>query len=256
MAGLILLDPSSDLLFFLQQEDDAMFPHSAFAYSSQPMEVTSKGEVAVWVRDNLADDSKKEACYVGLKNESATRYMHPLLQTLYHIPCFRKAVYQITTMNDMPSEIPRIMQSLFYKLQYSNYIVGTRSLDYSFLGGTRGVGSMRLDALGLSSELFRILEDKLKETNMKGTIQQLFEGHYMDYKSTRKESFVGLQLDVKGCRDVHASFNKYVEGDNENSPVQHGHRVRCYLFIVNGEQYSNVGASQALNSQITEASML
>lgn len=106
---------------------------------------------------------------------------------------------------------------------------------------------------------------------MEGTIQQLFEGHHMnyiecinvDYKSTRKESFYGiyfyfvlshllnfclyqkcltgcacnvadLQLDVKGCRDVYASFDKYVEvepleGDNKYHAEDHGLQVRmCF----------------------------
>lgn len=104
-------------------------------------------------------------------------------------------------------------------------------------------------------------------TVVEGTIQQLFEGHHMnyiecinvDYKSTRKESFYGmhlrfcrldciicgrfvaytchyaylvidLQLDVKGCRDVYASFDKYVEverleGDNKYHAEIHGLQV-------------------------------
>lgn len=42
--------------------------------------------------------------------------------------------------------------------------------------------------------------------------------------------FADLQLDVKGCRDVYASFDKYVEverleGDNKYHAEEHGLQV-------------------------------
>lgn len=50
-----------------------------------------EAEVAVRrVVDYWTYDSKKETGYVGLKNQGATCYMNSLLQTLYHIPYFRK----------------------------------------------------------------------------------------------------------------------------------------------------------------------
>ncbi|MCL7026313.1 hypothetical protein MKW94_009773, partial [Papaver nudicaule] len=42
------------------------------------------------VVDYWSYDSKKETGFVGLKNQGATCYMNSLLQTLYHIPYFRK----------------------------------------------------------------------------------------------------------------------------------------------------------------------
>jgi ubiquitin carboxyl-terminal hydrolase 7 len=47
-------------------------------------------------------------------------------------------------------------------------------------------------------------------------INELFEGHTsnylecvnVDYKSSRRESFMDLQLDVKGCPNIYASFDK------------------------------------------------
>ncbi|KAI3992837.1 hypothetical protein MKX01_029424 [Papaver californicum] len=167
-------------------------------------------------------DSRKETGYVGLENQGATCYMNSLLQTLYHIPYFRKAVYDMpTTENDLVAgnSIPLALQTLFYKLQYSK--------DSSF---------MQHDVQELNRVLCEKLEDKMKGTAVEGTIQRLFEGHHMnyiecinvDYKSTRKESFYDLQLDVKGCRDVYFSFDKYVEverleGDNKyHADQQHG----------------------------------
>uniref|UniRef100_A0A8R7TGR9 Ubiquitin carboxyl-terminal hydrolase n=1 Tax=Triticum urartu TaxID=4572 RepID=A0A8R7TGR9_TRIUA len=196
-----------------------------------------EAEVAVCkVVDYWSYDSKKETGYVGLKNQGATCYMNSLLQTLYHIPYFRKAVYHMpTTENDMPSgSIPLALQSLFYKLQYNDSSVSTKELTKSF-GWDMHDSFMQHDVQELNRVLSEKLEDKMKGTVVEGTIQQLFEGHHMnyiecinvDFKSTRKESFYDLQLDVKGCQDVYASFDKYVEverleGDNKYHAEQHG----------------------------------
>ncbi|KAK8918564.1 Ubiquitin carboxyl-terminal hydrolase 13 [Platanthera zijinensis] len=188
------------------------------------------------VLDQWNYDSKKETGYVGLKNQGATCYMNSLLQTLYHIPYFRKAVYHMpTTENDIPStSIPLALQSLFYKLQYSASSVSTKELTKSF-GWDTYDSFMQHDVQELNRVLCEKLEDKMKGTVVEGSIQQLFEGHHMnfiecinvDYKSSRKESFYDLQLDVKGCKDVYASFDKYVEverleGDNKYHAEQYG----------------------------------
>ncbi|KAM0850081.1 hypothetical protein ACQ4PT_053319 [Festuca glaucescens] len=157
-----------------------------------------EAEVAVCkVVDYWSYDSKKETGFVGLKNQGATCYMNSLLQTLYHIPYFRKAVYHMpTTENDMPAgSIPLALQSLFYKLQYNDSSVSTKELTKSF-GWDMHDSFMQHDVQELNRVLSEKLEDKMK-------------------------------LDVKGCQDVYASFDKYVEverleGDNKYHAEQHG----------------------------------
>ncbi|AQK58394.1 ubiquitin carboxyl-terminal hydrolase 13 isoform X10 [Zea mays] len=199
--------------------------------------VVVEAEVAVRrIVDYWTYDSKKETGYVGLKNQGATCYMNSLLQTLYHIPYFRKAVYHMpTTENDIPSgSIPLALQSLFYKLQYSDSSVATKELTKSF-GWDTYDSFMQHDVQELNRVLSEKLEDKMKGTVVEGTIEQLFEGHHINYiecinvehKSNRKESFYDLQLDVKGCRDIYSSFDKYVEverleGDNKYHAENHG----------------------------------
>ena len=55
----------------------------------------------------------------------------------------------------------------------------------------------------------------------------------VDYKSTRRESFMDLQLDVKGCANIYNSFDKYCEvevmdGQNQYQTDEHGMQVSCY----------------------------
>lgn len=55
----------------------------------------------------------------------------------------------------------------------------------------------------------------------------------MEYKSTRKESYMDLQLDVKGCKNVYDSFVKYTEVeklDGQNQYKAEGHGLQVVLL--------------------------
>ncbi|KAL0389918.1 UNVERIFIED_CONTAM: Ubiquitin carboxyl-terminal hydrolase 12 [Sesamum calycinum] len=150
-------------------------------------------------------------------------------------PYFRKVVYMPTSVNDEPStSMPMALQSLFYKLQHIERSVATKDLTKSFGWDTQDA-FLQHDVQEFNRVLCEKLEEKMKRTIVEGAIQHLFEGHQknyiecinVDYKSSRLESFYDLQLDVKGCHDVYASFDKYVaiehlDGDNKYHAGQYG----------------------------------
>lgn len=74
-------------------------------------------------------------------------------QAVYHMP---------TTENDVPSNsIPLALQSLFYKIQYSDTSVATKDLTKSF-GWDSHESFMQHDVQELNRVLCEKLEDKMK----------------------------------------------------------------------------------------------
>lgn len=192
--------------------------------------VILKVDVRVERDERYNFDTRKETGAVGLKNQGATCYMNSLLQYLYHLPFFRTAVYHMPTMeNDEASKsLPLALQSLFYKLQYSKTHVSTKDLTKSFGWGTYDA-FMQHDVQELNRVLCEKLEEKMKGTKVERVITELFEGHtinfieciHVDYKSSRKESFMDLQLDVKNCKNVYDSFERYCEVEMMDGPNQY-----------------------------------
>ena len=131
-----------------------------------------------------------------------------------------QAVYElpISSADDRKDSIALALQSLFYKLQVGHTAASTTRLTQSF-GWDSAESFLQHDVQELNRVLCDKLEEKMRGTPVEGTMQTLFEGHtttYIEclevpYASSRKESFLDLQLDVRGCRDVVSSFKRFVE---------------------------------------------
>ncbi|KZS99041.1 cysteine proteinase [Sistotremastrum niveocremeum HHB9708] len=173
-------------------------------------------------------DSKKETGYVGLKNQGATCYMNSLLQSLFCTRAYRKAVYQIPTQDDNPTEsVALALQRVFYQLQTSDQPAGTIELTKSF--GWKSLDSfLQHDVQEFNRVLQDKLESKMKGTQADGAIARMFSGKMksfikclnVDFESSRIEEFNDLQLNVKGMKNLRESFQDYVavetlDGENK-----------------------------------------
>ncbi len=156
---------------------------------------------------------------VGLRNQGATCYMNSLLQTLFHIRQLRKAVYSMPTEDEDPvTGVSLALQRTFFRLESSTEAVSTKDLTKSF-GWDAYDSFLQQDVQELNRVLCDRIEEKMKGTPVAGTIKTLFAGKTLsyikcvdvDYSSSREEDFYDLQLDVKGCKNIMESFDKYTE---------------------------------------------
>ena len=154
--------------------------------------------------------------YNGIKNEGATCYMNSMLQTLYSIYPFKKAVFQIPTEKDDYSSIILSLQRLFYDLTTNHSPVSARNLINSF-GWTREQIQIQHDVQEFNQLLIEVMEKKMRGTPVEGSFSKMFTGKYnnyiecldVDYHSEIAETFNEIQLTVKGYKNIYESFDSY-----------------------------------------------
>lgn len=207
-----------------------------------------QAEIMVDMKQSSLYDSREETGFVGLRNQGATCYLNSWLQTLYNINIFRQAVYSIPTSEEAEpsSSIALALQAMFYQLQYGKRSVSTEDLTLSF--GWDSSGSlMQEDVHEFNKILCETLERKMKGTKACGLTDKIFAGHILkfieclnvDFKSEKSDMFQDIILDVRGCADVYASFDRITaedKFDGENQYECEGHGKQDAKF---GDRFAN-----------------
>lgn len=100
----------------------------------------------------------------------------------------------------------------------------------------------------------------LQGTKVEGVINKLFEGRILkfieclnvDYKSTKRDDYMDIFLDVKGCKNVYESFDRLtaeerLEGDNQYNAEGHGMQVCDSCDCFSGRHAWHVGGNRVDN---------
>eukprot|EP00698_Gefionella_okellyi_P007115 TRINITY_DN1732_c0_g1_i1.p1 TRINITY_DN1732_c0_g1~~TRINITY_DN1732_c0_g1_i1.p1 ORF type:complete len:1089 (+),score=265.99 TRINITY_DN1732_c0_g1_i1:85-3351(+) len=168
--------------------------------------------------DGTSWNSKKETGFVGILNQGSTCYMNSLLQSLYHNPEFRRAVLMMPTedVKDASASVPLALQRFFYRMQFGDQSATTAELTKSFGWGSADRFTEH-DVQELNRVLIDNLDTKMKGSPAEGAIDKMFQGKianvikclHVDHEIRMPELYYDLSLDVKGCKSVYESLDKY-----------------------------------------------
>eukprot|EP01065_Artemidia_motanka_P047123 TRINITY_DN7301_c0_g3_i1.p1 TRINITY_DN7301_c0_g3~~TRINITY_DN7301_c0_g3_i1.p1 ORF type:complete len:1250 (+),score=425.49 TRINITY_DN7301_c0_g3_i1:82-3750(+) len=196
-------------------------------------------------RDFLESDAPADHP-VGLRNQGATCYLNSVLQMLFHLCVFRQAVYQLPVQffvrsqekagqsgdnpvlgDDFRKTLPFALAKLFWGLQTQRTAVSTTCLTDSF-GWARGDALEQHDVQELLRKLIDNLEEKMKETSLKGFIDSIILGRMRNYvkctqiefESERTEDYKDIQVTVRGKGSLEEALRSQLDkeelvGDNK-----------------------------------------
>ena len=189
-------------------------------------------DVNVQISSNFGLAPKEEE--IGIL-ESATQgnpcSLYFLVQTLFHLPSFRTAVYELPPKD---ATALNTLQEIFFELATDCSPSSSIEQLLTFLQIENNDLPL-IDVAELNQMLLDTLETKMMGTAMEGTIKKLFQGSFanytecidISYSSEKVENFYDLQMPVEGCKSIYDSFRKYVSpsllsGENQYHALGYG----------------------------------
>jgi hypothetical protein len=154
-------------------------------------------------------------------NEGATCYLNSILQSLFHIPAFRRLIYEMdSVLPDKPDSqnICLQLQRLFGLMQMSGRPCSTLDLMKSFGWGDMH-HMMPQDVQEFLRKLVDNLESKMRGTALEPELPRLFRGRSrsffrcknLPFESSSDDVFYDLSLVVNASSSLEESFGRYLQ---------------------------------------------
>ncbi|KAG5468051.1 hypothetical protein LSCM4_01139 [Leishmania orientalis] len=157
--------------------------------------------------------------YVGIYNQGSTCYLNSVIQALYHLPVFRREIYNLP--NVQTDSVALALRDVFAQLEARNRNTTTTELTKAF-GWSAQEAAVQHDVHELMQQLFDSLETTLKETPQKDMIRDLFGGLMIyrsravdgtEYLSDRLEDFYDVELVVQNKSNIEESLREFSSGE-------------------------------------------
>lgn len=151
--------------------------------------------------------------FSGLINQGSTCYLNCLIQALYHLPLFRKKIFEIQSQD----KLVVALQMVFCRLEQRERNIMTTDLTAAF-GWSNEQVYVQHDVHELIQILFDRIEKQLKGSSMEHFIADIFCGDLIyrsqavdtdvKYVSDRLEKFYDLEVVVNNSRSLSESLEK------------------------------------------------
>ncbi|CAJ1008001.1 putative Ubiquitin carboxyl-terminal hydrolase [Leishmania naiffi] len=157
--------------------------------------------------------------YVGIYNQGSTCYLNSVIQALYHIPAFRRQIYNLPAVQE--DSVALALRDVFAQLEVRNRNTTTTELTKAF-GWSAQEAAVQHDVHELMQQLFDSLETTLKETPQRNMIRDMFGGLMVyrsravdgaEYLSDRLEDFYDVELVVQNKANIEESLREFSSGE-------------------------------------------
>ncbi|MGL4948240.1 MAG: hypothetical protein ACRC42_02525, partial [Mycoplasma sp.] len=193
---------------------------------------TPQSSISFFIDLKIKKNIPQSLAYNGLINEGMTCYMNSMIQSLNYIGWFKQLIFN-TPFDSTENSLSYSLQRLFYDLSFERGSISTEKLIRSF-GWSRDEILVQHDVQEFNMMWSDLMEKKFKGTKSESLFKFLFEGKISNeincvdytYTSKKEEKFNDIQLNVKNCKNIYDSLNKYTEEewlDGEDKYWVEGH---------------------------------